>query len=52
MTETRVSGRDLEPERERPVRLQVVAGPCNDRNRTDRDHRRGMIPPADFEAIY
>jgi N-methylhydantoinase A/oxoprolinase/acetone carboxylase beta subunit len=24
----------------------VVAGPCNDRNRTDRDHRPGMIPPA------
>ena len=28
----------------------VVASPCNDRYRTDRDHRPGMIPRADFEA--
>jgi hypothetical protein len=32
--------------------LALVAGPCNDRYRTDRDHGPGMIPPADFEAIY
>jgi hypothetical protein len=28
----------------------VVASPCNDRYRTDRDHRPGTIPRADFEA--
>jgi hypothetical protein len=32
--------------------VELVAGPCNDRNRTDRDHRPGTIPRADFEAIY
>lgn len=31
--ETRGSGGDLEPERQRPVWVQVVAGPCNHRNR-------------------